>query len=51
MNKEYIEWLEVLLYEAREDLKESDTNSFIQCHATYKALLSAYNKAKEYYNG
>lgn len=51
MNKEYIEWLETLLYETREALKESDTNSYIHCHATYKALLSAYNKAKEYYNG
>ena len=46
-----MEWLEKLLYETREALKESDTNSFIQCHATYKALLSIYNKAKEYYNG
>lgn len=51
MNKEYIEWLETLLYKAREDLKEYDTYSYIHCHATYKALLIVYNKAKEYYDG
>lgn len=51
MNKEYIEWLEELLHEAREALKENDVNSYIQCHANYKALLIVYNKAKEYYDG
>ena len=51
MNKEYIEWLEKLLYEARETLKESDGNNYQHCHATYKTLLVVYNEAKEYYNG
>lgn len=46
-----MEWLEKLLYEAREALKESNGNNHQHCHATYKTLLIAYNKAKEYYNG
>lgn len=51
MNKEYIEWLETLLYEAREDLKENSTHNYLLWHTNYKTLLIVYNKAKEYYDG
>ena len=51
MNKEYIEWLEGLLYEAREALKENSTRNYLISHENYKTLLIVYNKAKEYYNG
>ncbi len=46
-----MEWLETLLYEAREELKESSTHNFLIYHTNYKTLLTVYNKAKEYYNG